>query len=296
VSAYYNEVDPYAAQWLRNLIAADVIAAGDVDERSIVEVRADDVRGYEQCHFFAGVGGWSVALRLAGWRDARPVWTGSCPCQPFSQAGKRKAGRDARHLWPAWLSLIAQCRPAVVFGEQVAAAVGWGWLDVVLADLEAEGYACGATVLPACSVGAPHIRDRIWFVADADWQGRGRERRPLELDEGERSPLGHDADGCGAAGDVGDAVSARHEGFELALAPDAARSSRRSAGQSGGAFWADAEWIACSDGFARPIEPGSFPLAHGLSARAPRLRAYGNAITPQVAAAFISAYGVSDAA
>ena len=114
-----------------------------------------------------GIGGWSFALRLAGWPDDRPVWTGTCPCQPFTAAGAGKAADDERHLWPAWFSLIGECRPAIVFGEQVEAAIGWGWLDAVFADLEAEGYACGAAVLPACSVGAPHIRQRFWFVADA---------------------------------------------------------------------------------------------------------------------------------
>src|SRR5437868_15405072 len=136
MTAYYNEIDPYAAQWLRNLIAAGQIAPGDVDERDIRDVRADDVRGYDQCHFFAGIGGWSVALRLAGWPDDRPVWTGSCPCQPFSAAGKGEAANDERHLWPAWFSLIAERHPAVVFGEQVEAAIGWGWLDVVFANME----------------------------------------------------------------------------------------------------------------------------------------------------------------
>ena len=86
--AYYNEIDPFAAQWLRNLIAAGHIAPGDVDERSILDVRADDLRGYRQCHFFAGIGVWSYALRQAGWSDDEEVWTGSCTCQPFSDAGR----------------------------------------------------------------------------------------------------------------------------------------------------------------------------------------------------------------
>src|SRR3990167_3813886 len=73
MTAYYNEIDPYAAQWLRNLIKAGHIAPGDVDERSIVDVRADDLRGYTQCHFFAGIGVWSHALRLAGWPDELAV-------------------------------------------------------------------------------------------------------------------------------------------------------------------------------------------------------------------------------
>src|SRR3990172_12660733 len=157
MTAYYNENDPYAAQWLRNLIAARHIASGEVDERSIIDVSADDLRGFTQCHFFAGIGVWSLALRLAGVPDDRPVWTGSCPCQPFSAAGKGKAADDERHLAPAWLSLIAESRPAIVYGEQVEAAIGWGWLRFVFDALEAQGYACGAAVLPACGVGAPHI-------------------------------------------------------------------------------------------------------------------------------------------
>jgi DNA (cytosine-5)-methyltransferase 1 len=155
---YYNEIDPYAAQWLRNLIARGLIAPGDVDERSITEVTPDDLRGYEQCHFFAGIGVWSFALRNAGWPDDRPVWTGSCPCQPFSAAGKGKGGADDRHLWPVWYRLISECRPPVIFGEQVEAAIGHGWLDAVSTDLEGIGYAVGAVGIPAAGVGAPHIK------------------------------------------------------------------------------------------------------------------------------------------
>jgi DNA (cytosine-5)-methyltransferase 1 len=250
MSAYYNEIDPYAAQWLRNLIAAGHIAPGDVDERSIVEVKPEDFRDYSQCHFFAGIGGWSLALRIAGWPDDRPVWTGSCPCQPFSAAGKGQAADDERHLWPSWFSLIRECRPATVFGEQVEAAIGWGWLDAVFTDLEAEGYACGATVLPACSVGAPHIRQRVWFVGQSNSTGL--------------------SEGCEAASRNGHghpAVSAdRDDG------------------------WSDITWLPCTDGKARPTQSGLFPLAHGIPGRVGRLRAYGNAIVPPLAAEFVKAF------
>src|SRR5271168_3827885 len=117
---YYNEIDPFAAQWLRNLISANLIGNGHVDERSIEDVKPSELSGYTQCHFFAGIGGWSYALRLAGWPDDRPVWTGSCPCQPFSAAGKGAGFADERHLWPAFFHLIRECRPGTVFGEQVA--------------------------------------------------------------------------------------------------------------------------------------------------------------------------------
>ncbi|MDT4817537.1 C-5 cytosine-specific DNA methylase [compost metagenome] len=183
MAAYYNEIEPYAAQWLRNLIAAGHIAPGDVDERSIEDVHPDDLRPYTQCHFFAGIGAWSIALRRAGWPDTRPVWTGSCPCQPFSQAGEGAGFDDPRHLWPSFDWLIRERRPPVVFGEQVASKDAEPWLDLVQADVEAMGYAFGAVPFPSSSVGAPHIRDRLYWVADVDShpgrQGRSNAgRRP----------------------------------------------------------------------------------------------------------------------
>lgn len=165
MSAYYNEIDPFAAQWLRNLIAAGHIAPGDVDERSIEDVSPDDLRNYTQCHFFAGIGVWSYALRLAGWPDDRPVWTGSCPCQPFSSAGKGAGFDDERHLWPAWHWLIQNCRPVAIFGEQVASKNAGSWLDLVFADMEGLGYTGGGLAFPAAGVGAPHIRDRTYWAA-----------------------------------------------------------------------------------------------------------------------------------
>jgi DNA (cytosine-5)-methyltransferase 1 len=166
VNAWYNENDPKKAAWLRELMKANVIAPGEVDERSITEVRAGDLRGFRQCHFFAGIGVWSYALRwLVGWPDDRPVWTGSCPCPSFSCAGKGRGFDDPRHLWPHWSRLIRKCRPARIFGEQVAAAIGHGWLDLVYVDLEAAAYAVGSAVLGACCVGAPHIRQRLYFGA-----------------------------------------------------------------------------------------------------------------------------------
>ncbi|WP_278400479.1 DNA cytosine methyltransferase [Stutzerimonas kunmingensis] len=167
MTAYYNEIDPYAAQWLRNLIAAGHIAPGDVDERSIEDVCPSDLTGYTQCHFFAGVGVWSLALRRAGWPDDVPVWTGSCPCQPFSTAGKGAGFADERHLWPSFHWLIQECRPAIVAGEQVASKDADAWVDLVQADLEALGYAFGAVPFPSAGVGAPHIRDRLYWLACA---------------------------------------------------------------------------------------------------------------------------------
>lgn len=167
-AAYYNEIDPFAAQWLRNLIAAGHIAPGEVDERSIEDVTPDDLRGFTQCHFFAGIGVWSHSLRLAGWPDNKPVWTGSCPCQPFSAAGKGDGFADERHLWPAFNHLISERRPQHVFGEQVAAGNANVWFDLVQADLEGMGYAFGLVPFTSAGIGAPHIRERAYWVAHAD--------------------------------------------------------------------------------------------------------------------------------
>jgi DNA (cytosine-5)-methyltransferase 1 len=132
VTALYNEIEPFAAAWMRELMANGHIAQGVVDERSISDLTPADVAGPGQRHFFAGIGGWSYALRLAGVSDDADIWTGSCPCQPFSSAGKRRGTDDPRHLWPTWFALIRECRPAIVFGEQVAGADGLAWLRLRL--------------------------------------------------------------------------------------------------------------------------------------------------------------------
>lgn len=264
--AVYNEIDTYPAAWLRNLVACGHVAPGIVDERSIADLGPDDVRGPGQRHFFAGIGGWSYALRLARVPDDADVWTASCPCQPFSAAGRRGRADDLRHLWPALYRLVAECRPAILFGEQVASGDGRQWLTAVRADMEAIGYAVGAADLAAASVGAPHIRQRLYFVArrmgDADGEHAGRVSNRARRTQGEsEGPRGVD----------------RYVGYQP-RAPSRTRDA-----------WSDAEWIACTDGKSRPAQPGAFPLADGVPYRVGKLRAYGNAIVPQVAAAFIRA-------
>ena len=175
--SYYNEHDAYAAAWLRRLIAMGLIAPGVVDERSITEIKAHELTGYTQCHFFAGIGGWPLALRLAGWGDDEPAWTGSCPCQPFSDAGEGAGLADERHLWPTWFALVRECGPAILFGEQVATQAALAWLDVVFDDLEGADYACAAADLCAASVGAPQRRQRLWWMADANDSRRERAER-----------------------------------------------------------------------------------------------------------------------
>ena len=336
--AYYNEIDPHAAQWLRNLIAAGHIAPGDVDEHSIVEVQPDDLRGYQQCHFFAGIGGWSYALRLAGISDDRPVWTGSCPCQPFSTAGKQRGCEDERHLWPTFFRLIRECRPASVFGEQVAGINGLAWIDHVFADLENQDYAVGAADFPACGAGAPHRRQRLFWVANANSEDNSG-RRIQRYRDGDSALHGATCErftgfcsdgsmananrseqqtrhsvsrtkrqedvGClGANVLMGNSDITGLEGWSND-APE--HSSQRAVRPS--SPWDQLEWLTCSDGKSRPTQPGIFPLVDGISksvvrggdrsmapdanqsaeARTMRLKGYGNAIVPQVAAIFITA-------
>lgn len=300
-TAYYNEIDPHAAQWIRNLIAAGLVSAGDVDERDIRDVRPSDLRGYTRCHFFAGIAVWDHALSLAGWPAERPVWTGSSPCQPFSAAGGRSGFADERHLWPHWHHLIRECRPSDVLGEQVASKDGLAWLDLVQADLEGSGYAFGAADLCAAGVGAPHIRQRSWFLAHAAGvcggaghvdQGAGRERR-LQPGNGSLVRIVGDAQGLGREGrqSLPGSIARRLDAGasadgELADADgrDAGAERQQRGGQhgqqpqDGGAVphrwsgahhggWDDADWIRCRDGRWRPIEPGSFPLVDGAAFR-----------------------------
>lgn len=219
MSAYYNEHDKHAAAWLRELIKRGLIANGVVDERSIVDVRPSDLAGFVQCHFFAGIGGWSLALRLAKWADSRPVWTGSAPCQPFSAAGAGKGKSDERHLWPVFFALIKECAPGIVFGEQVASSlvvgkVGGGaqtqdgpvWLDGVFADLESAGYTTGASVLGAHSVGAPHIRQRLYWLGHSTGGGCG------VVGDAARSGRGGHADGAGESCRLADGERAGLQG------------------------------------------------------------------------------------
>jgi DNA (cytosine-5)-methyltransferase 1 len=379
MTAYYNEIDPFAAAWLRALISAGHIAPGDVDTRSIVDVRPDDLRSYTQCHFFAGIGVWSYALRRAGWSDDRPIWTGSCPCQPFSAAGKGGGFDDERHLWPHFHYLIAECGPPVVAGEQVASKDGLGWLDLVQADLEGTGYAFGAIDTCSAGFGAPHIRQRLWWLGERldnsassrrigpvgnteraarhetrlRLSGTGSEIDRLDDDDddaglegqrgGHQEALGHGSRSLRPAstpGELGGLVDTygRYASAEweqrggqqrqqqgdsrdvVGVADvqsagrqerdrDASWSGERSRAQAmeqqprrGGilgasertcptnGFWRDPDWLFCRDGKWRPVEPGTFPLAHGAPARVGRLRGYGNAINAEAATSFIEAY------
>lgn len=301
-AAYYNELDPYAAQWLRNLIAGGHIAPGEVDERSIEDVAPDDLRGFTQCHFFAGIGGWSHALRVAGWPDDKPVWTGSCPCQPFSSAGKGDGFDDARHLWPDFAWLIGERKPVAVFGEQVAAGNANVWFDLVQSDLEGMGYAFGLVPFTSAGIGAPHIRERAYWVADAHLQCESSSGNTEGVTEHSwSSEIGRLADTNNNGLDRIDALLQRTQPGRIAKdMPQTARNGAAhwmdhtndprleghagydcTAGRPGQAgsvteaglhlrplevngFWRDADWLFCRDGKWRPVEPGTFPLVDGF--------------------------------
>ena len=317
-AAYYNEIDPFAAQWLRNLIAGGHIAPGEVDERSIEDVTPDDLRGFTQCHFFAGIGVWSHSLRLAGWPDDKPVWTGSCPCQPFSAAGKGDGFADERHLWPHFFHLISERRPKHVFGEQVAAGNANVWFDLVQSDLEGMGYAFGLVPFTSAGIGAPHIRERAYWVANSGGERLNRIDSLLQRQESgwvTKSVLeaSRDRNAGSVANTNGERSQRERENSnqERWEGSDVRQTGLRcGAGFSStlevNGFWRDADWLFCRDGKWRPVEPGTFPLVDGAAARlgrvepgvarvassnrVGRLKGYGNAINAQAAAEFIRAY------
>lgn len=261
---YFNEIDPFNAQWLRNQF-------GEVDERDISTIERPSVALRQ--HYFAGIGGWEWALRAAGWPAEREVWTGSCPCEPFSWAGQGRAHQDTRDLWAAFFHLITVARPAVIFGEQVTGALAYGWLDRACDDLERCGYAVGATVLPACSVGAPHRRARLYWVAVA------RAPSPLRLSAPPQAP-------------VGDADGARQQG----------RGKRSFQRDDQLSAWASSDVVYCRDGYYRrvPSQSELRPLVDGgrfgnarvdreLSSRIGALKGAGSAVVIPLAAEFVAA-------
>jgi DNA (cytosine-5)-methyltransferase 1 len=299
MTLYLNENHPGKAAWLRNLIAQGLLPEGDVDDRSIEDVRPADLVGYDQCHWFAGIAGWPLALELAGWDG--PVWTASLPCQPFSNAGLRKGTADDRHLWPVFFRLVSECRPPVIFGEQVDSRDGLAWLDGVQADLESLAYAVAAVVLPAASVGAPHQRHRIFWVAESpsarlegaeqfrerhgkqprpshhsrlDYptgDGAGRADAPLTRGDGADDGLPGPS-GAGGRG-MGDANGERPDGLAVHLLK---RESRQASVEAAGASpWDDHAIVWCDEReFGRGFVPRrvgaeswSVALAHGLPVR-----------------------------
>lgn len=272
MSAYYNENDPFAAAWLVELMKDGLIADGWVDTRSIEDVKPNELKGFTQCHFFAGIGVWSLALRVAGWPDDRPVWTGSCPCQPFSAAGEGRGFADERHLWPAWFHLISLCTPAIVLGEQVASKDGLGWLDLVSSDLEGKGYACGPTRTYAGAFQEVNERPRLYFAGLADTDSTRQQGQWCD------SSVAHEtkkrqwsrADRYSAACGVG---------------------TLDFSGDDGRAIRGVLDHYILSNGSMYPIQPDILPLADvgEFRNRVAMLRGAGNALNLAQAACFVEA-------
>lgn len=175
-NAVYNEIEPFLAKWLDNLISAGMINDGHIVCKSIVDVNPPILNEYEQVHLFAGIGGWSCALRLSGWPDTRNVWTISCPCPPWSRARIQNldmAGiRDTRDLWPTAFELIKKNKPREIYGEQVAGKAAEEWVFRTRENLEEVGYNfIGRTTKSSC-VGAPSQRERFFFFAYLDGKRR----------------------------------------------------------------------------------------------------------------------------
>ena len=257
---FLNEWDNYAASWLRSLSNSGEIPKCEVSEKSITDLSPSDLKDFDQCHFFAGIGGWLLSLKWAGMDFIPGVWTGSPPCQPFSVAGKKEGIKDERHLAPVWFELIKSQKPSAIFGEQVASAISHGWIDELFRLLEGEGYSCAFAVLSGYVVGAPHKRDRIFFgaikVADASkvygtWK-QHRESRQRKGDEPKKLQIG-----------PSDFVS----GFDQ---------------------WEDYEVHTSEyDHKDRICKPGIPLLVNGIPGTMGAISGYGNAIIPQVGAFFI---------
>lgn len=309
IKAYYNEWDKDAAAWLRQLIKDGLITDGVVDERSITEVIASDIRGFDRVHWFAGIGTWDYCLNEAGWGD-RPIWTASLPCQPFSAAGKQLGKADERHLLPHFLGLVRECKPDIVFGEQVARAIQHGWLDDLHTEMEAQNYAVGHVVLGAHSIGAAHIRQRLYWVANSISEGlQGYRQLGIKqiqkLREREKRHFAKSGMDCR----MGNSKHKQYEGILSGFREESCEDGECAPGESSGSSAVD--WFYCRDGKYRPIKSGIKPLVNGSTrtmvyssdqveteikpnetteAHAMRLKGYGNAIVSGCAIEFIKTY------
>lgn len=324
MTAYYNDINEDAAAVLHAQIEDGVIPHGVVDTRSIKDVHPNDLIGFTQCHFFAGGGLWPLAARMAGWPDDRPIWTGSCPCQPFSQAGRGAGTDDPRHLWPDLYRLMRARRPPVAMGEQVAGSLGYRWFDGVRIDLAKEDYSSRSVDIPALAVDAPHERNRQYWVAMDDtnvaWErqpqgtvsefggrsvyadagnlvdtaGVGRRERRTEPELRGGRPAPSVSNVLGLADRFGNGQQISSPGGDTTIQ----RPGGHAHPHRNGSWWADAEWITCHDGKTRRTKPGLPLLVNGFPGRVGLWSIAGNAISPvlaaEVVAAFIDEYGLPE--
>ncbi|MBT4088512.1 MAG: DNA (cytosine-5-)-methyltransferase [Deltaproteobacteria bacterium] len=277
---------------------------------------------------FSGIGGFDLAAEWCGWENVFQVeWNDYCqkilkqnfpdakrhrdikdfdgtpyrrkidvisggfPCQPFSVAGKRKGTEDDRYLWPEMLRVIQEVQPRYVVGENVGGLVSWNdglVFEQVLSDLENEGFAVGAYILPACAVNAPHRRDRVWIIANTrgercddrvhsgeerhiqEKQNRDASESKPERDRREHRAWADDNDGTAANSQC----ERQQEPGEI-IRP--VHTTPNQTGETGGAFGVfNGDWGGLP-------KPGISRSDDGLSDRMDRTKALGNAIVPQVA-------------
>jgi len=233
--------------------------------------------------------------------DRIDIITGGYPCQPFSVAGKQKGEQDDRHLWPSMLEIIAQVRPTWVICENVTGHIALG-LDQVLLDLENEGYSTRTFIIPACSVNAPHRRDRLWIVAHSndtrqpasergrqnnrdkernDIRGSGEnvadsdnlrvEERHKECAKPDKQKQTNNAMPCSE--DVADSESVRVEGSRPT------REQKSSIPIEQKIFRCDSPRVSRNHW---KIEPRMGRVADGIPRRVAKLKALGNAVVPQI--------------
>jgi DNA (cytosine-5)-methyltransferase 1 len=205
---------------------------------------------------------------------------GGYPCQPFSVAGSQRGEKDDRHLWPEMFECIREYRPRWIIGENVAGHIKLG-LDTVLSDLESEGYTTRAFSIPACAINAPHKRERVWIVGNAEHNGSSTTKKSR---------------GADTSGDH------NQEGKEKASQPERASRSRGNEdvangdteGLQGGQETRDAEsqgqggdklLARCSK--RKPwenwtTEPNVGRMAHGIPDRVDRIKSLGNSLVPQI--------------
>jgi DNA (cytosine-5)-methyltransferase 1 len=206
------------------------------------------------------------------------ILTGGFPCQPYSIAGERKGREDERHLWPEMLRVVRECSPRYIVGENVRGLVNWSGglvFEEVCADLEACGYSVQPFILPACAVNAPHRRDRVWFVANRN-DRNGKE---------ERLQTGGQVDVYGIKGNR----NATHTNGKLLEHRNGKRATAKRTDQekrtqplNGTRDWETFPTISplCGgdDGLPKRLDGITFPKWRRES-----IKAYGNAIVPQVA-------------
>ena len=246
---------------------------------------------------FSGIGGFSLGLERAGfktiafceidpfcrkvlnkhWPDV-PIYedireldgneitadviTGGYPCQPFSQAGKRRGEEDDRHLWPEMYRLIKIVRPRWVIAENVAGHISMG-LDTVLSDLEAEDYTCWTFVIPACAIDAKHRRDRVWIVGYSKNMQRNGEHDNATESKRQISKF----------------RAASSEKVISNTANNGSHRKKRDEAEQGGNQSIDRLFIGRNTW---ATEPNVGRVAHGVSNRVDRLKSLGNAAIPQI--------------